>query len=253
VAASGDEAVTTINADGASAFVLVCDHASNRLPEKYGNLGLSSEALASHIAWDPGAMAVCRALAGLLDAPVIASNVSRLIIDCNRSLDAPDLIRSLSETTVIPANENLSAEERDYRIAQFYRPFHDAIDALLGRRAGRQTILVCMHSFTPVYLGIARPWPIGIIHGADPRFSDGVRRALGEAMPGLDIGWNEPYAAADGVTLTLERHGDARNLPATMIEIRNNGIASEEGVTHWAGLLAQALSAAAREGGLLHA
>lgn len=249
MATSGDAAVTTINTDGASAFVLVCDHASNRLPAKYGGLGLGAEEMSSHIAWDPGALAVCRALSGLLDAPVIASNVSRLIIDCNRELSAPDLIRTFSETVPISANENLNAEERHYRITHFYQPFHDAIDALLGRRAGRETVLVCMHSFTPVYRGLARPWPIGIIHGADPRFSESLRRALEAAMPGLGIGWNEPYSAADGVTLTLERHGDARGLPATMIEIRNDGIADERGSAHWAGILARALTDAVREGG----
>ncbi len=241
---SGDAAVTTVNAEGASPFVLVCDHASNRLPEKYGNLGLTPEALLSHIAWDPGAMALCEAMSAILDAPIVASTVSRLIIDCNRDLDAPDLIWTLSEATPIPANENLSEAERAFRIAHFHAPFHDAIETLLNARKGRETVLVCMHSFTPVYLGVARPWPIGLIHGRDPLFTGHLRDALVEMAPEMNIGWNEPYAALNGVTLTLERHGDARGLPATMIEVRNDEIADEAGIARWADLLAKGLAVA---------
>jgi predicted N-formylglutamate amidohydrolase len=241
---SDDAAVATINADGTSPFVLVCDHASNRLPEKYGDLGLSPDALVSHIAWDPGAWALCQIMSAILDAPVVASTVSRLVIDCNRDLDAPDLIWTLSETTPIPANQNLPDAERAYRIAHFHKPFHDAIDTLLDSRSSRETVLVCMHSFTPVYLGIARPWPVGIIHGSDRRFTEYLRDALVRTDSDLDVGWNQPYAALNGVTLTLERHGDARGLPATMIEVRNDQIADSSGVSRWAELLSGALVSA---------
>ncbi|WP_196258124.1 N-formylglutamate amidohydrolase [Pelagibacterium limicola] len=240
----GDTAVMTVNAEGGSPFVLVCDHASNRLPDKYGDMGLPAEALVSHIAWDPGAMALCEAMSAILDAPVVASTVSRLVIDCNRDLEAPDLVWTLSEATPITANEHLEVEERAYRIAHFHKPFHDAIDALLDRRSGRDTVLVCMHSFTPVYLGIARPWQIGVIHGRDPAFTAHLRDTVADLAPDLDIGWNQPYAAQDGVTLTLERHGDTRGLPATMIEVRNNEIADDASVSRWAGLLSEALIAA---------
>lgn len=241
-----DRAVQLTNANGTSPFVLVCDHASNRIPERYGDMGLAPSARVSHIAWDPGALAVSRVLADILDAPLVASTVSRLVIDCNRDLDAPDLIWTLSEATRIEVNENLPAEERAYRIAHFHRPYHDAIDALIDARrdAGRETVLVCMHSFTPVYLGVARPWPIGLLHGRD----SGLTVALGAALlaedPSLNIGWNEPYAALNGVTLTLEKHGDARGLPATMIEIRNDEILEPAGVALWAARLARGLNTA---------
>lgn len=237
------KSVLVTNARGASPFVILCDHASNRIPERYGDLGLSHSERLSHIAWDPGALAVSRALSDLLDAPLVESTVSRLIIDCNRALDAPDLIWTLSERTRIAANENLTPEERDYRIAQFHRPFHGAIDVLLEarRHAGIETIIVCMHSFTPVFLGQKRPWPIGVIHGRDERFTQGLRDALLAERPDLNIGWNEPYAALNGVTLTLEKHGDGRGLDATMIEIRNDEILSPDGVSQWAGLIARSL------------
>jgi predicted N-formylglutamate amidohydrolase len=238
--------VLVTNARGASPFVIVCDHASNRIPARYDNLGLSTIERVSHIAWDPGALAVSLALSDLLDAPVVQSTVSRLVIDCNRDMDAPDLIWTLSEATHITANEALSAEERQYRIDHFHRPFHASIETLLEarRHAGRETILICMHSFTPVYNGVARPWPIGLIHGTDARFTAATRDALADEDPSLNIGWNEPYAAHNGVTLTLERHGDARGLEATMIEIRNDEILDPVGVKQWSGRLARCLETA---------
>ncbi|PXA99046.1 N-formylglutamate amidohydrolase [Nostoc sp. 3335mG] len=241
-----DRAVLVTNVRGQSPFVILCDHATNRIPEEYGDLGLSPSERLSHIAWDPGALAVSRALSESLDAPLVESTVSRLIIDCNRALDAPDLIWTLSERTPIPGNQNLTASEREHRIAKFHRPYHSAIDMLLEarRHAGLETIVVCMHSFTPVFLGQHRPWPVGLIHGRDTRFTLALRDAIAAREPGLNIGWNEPYAALNGVTLTLERHGDGRGLEASMIEIRHDEILSSEGVDHWSGLLARSLLAA---------
>ena len=252
--ATGERAVLVSNARGLSPFVIVCDHASNRIPDKYGDLGLSHTERLSHIAWDPGALAVSRHLSDVLDAPLVQSTVSRLVIDCNRDLSAPDLIWTLSEATRIAANEGLDAGERQYRIDHFHRPYHAAIETLLEarRHAGRETVLVCMHSFTPVYHGVERPWPIGLIHGLDTRFTEALYHELRAEDPSLNVGWNEPYAALSGVTLTLERHGDGRGLEATMIEIRHDEILEPAGVAFWADRLARCLQAArlARKGAM---
>ena len=236
----------TINADGTSPFVLVCDHASNRIPEPYGDLGLSAIDRLRHIAWDPGALAVSLRMVDLLDAPLIHSTVSRLVIDCNRTFDAPDLIPIISEHTAIPGNEVVGDNDRRTRIAEFPTPFHDAIQAVLDRRAaaGMETILVAMHSFTPVYKGVERPWPIGLIHGVDTGYTRRVFEALQAADPDLFVGWNEPYAALNGVTYTLEHHGDERGLQSTMVEIRHDEILEPEGIARWASLLARCLEAA---------
>jgi predicted N-formylglutamate amidohydrolase len=243
---SSQKAVLVSNARGQSPFVLVCDHASNRIPPQYGDLGLTPIQRLTHIAWDPGALAVSRRLSELLDAPLVQSTVSRLIIDCNRDLSAPDLIWTLSETTRIAANENLDAAERQYRIDHFHRPYHASIETLLEarRHAGRETILVCVHSFTPVYHGVPRRWPIGLIHGLDTGYTAALRNALQNADPSLDIGWNEPYAALAGVTLTLEKHSDGRGLEATMIELRHDEILEPAGVTLWSNRLAACLETA---------
>jgi predicted N-formylglutamate amidohydrolase len=238
--------VSTVNAYGQSPFVLVCDHASNRIPVAYGSLGLSLVQRLTHIAWDPGALAVALELAVLLDAPLIHSTVSRLVIDCNRDVDAIDLIPKISERTEIPGNATISAEDSATRIALFHSPFHNTIDALLARRAeaGKDTVLVTVHSFTPVYKDVQRPWQIGLIHGTDPTFTAAVRDALAADEPSLNIGWNEPYSALNGVTYTLEHHGDRRGLPDAMIEIRHDEILEPRGVGLWAARLAKCLTAA---------
>jgi predicted N-formylglutamate amidohydrolase len=238
--------VLTVNGEGASDFVLVCDHASNRIPAEYGDLGLAPADRLNHIAWDPGALAVCLELADLLDAPVVQSTVSRLVVDCNRDSDAPDLMPAISEVTEIPGNRAITAADRQQRIADFHAPFHAAVDALLDRRAaaGRGTALVCVHSFTPVYKGIARPWQIGLIPARNERLTRALEAALGAEAPELTVGWNEPYSSLNGVTYTLEHHGDGRGLEATMIEIRNDEIREPTGVAAWAARLARCLVAA---------
>lgn len=240
--------VRTVNANGRGPFAIVVDHASNRIPPRWGDLGLAVRDRIRHIAWDPGALGVSLKLSDLLDAPVVHSTVSRLVIDCNRDLDAPDLVPTISETTEIPGNAGLTAEDRTSRIAGAHAPFHDAIDRLLDTRAGAglETILVCMHSFTPTYRGVARPWPIGLIHARDTGYTAALRDALVADAPDLDIGWNEPYSALNGVTYTLEHHGDGRGLDSTMIEVRHDEILEPNGVALWAARLARCLESARR-------
>ena len=239
-------AVLTVNPGGRSAFVLVCDHASNRIPEPYGDLGLNRVQRLMHIAWDPGALAVALQVADLLDAPLVHSTVSRLVIDCNRAADAHDLCPKVSERTAVPGNASIGAEERARRLTAFHSPFHGAIDDVLNARkaAGHETILVTVHSFTPIYKDVPRPWPIGLIHATDPRFTAALRDALAADEPSLNIGWNEPYSALNGVTYTLEHHGDGRGLPSTMIEIRHDEILEPAGVALWASRLARCLNEA---------
>ncbi len=231
------------NPDGAGPFVIVCDHASNRLPRQYGDLGLSPEALLSHIAWDPGALPVSRALSAMLDAPLLWPDASRLIVDCNRDRDAPDLIVAESEGRAVPGNRDVDEEERLRRIEAIHVPYHDAVDQVLDDRfaAGRATVVVAVHSFTPVYLGRTRPWDIGIVFDDDRRLSDPLIAAL-KADAALTVGVNEPYSPADRVYYTLTRHARPRDLPAVMIEIRNDLIADAAGQRAWADRLGAILA-----------
>lgn len=234
--------VRVTNRAGKSPFLLVCDHASNYLPPQYGTLGLKDADMLRHIAWDPGALPVALTMADMLDAALVEAGISRLAIDCNRPLDAPDLIPEVSETTLIPGNAALTDKDRAERIALSWRPFHDSIEALVEERvaAGRETWLVSIHSFTPVYKGAARPWEIGIIHDDDERLSAPLIAAL-KAAERFDVGVNQPYSPADSVYFTLEQHARSRGLPCAMIEIRNNEIADAPGQARWAELLARLL------------
>lgn len=227
------DAAKATNRRGASPFVIVCDHASNFVPPEYGALGLDPAELTRHIAWDPGALPVARRMADMLDATLVESCISRLVIDCNRPLDAPDLIWEVSETTEVPGNRNLGAAERAQRVALAHRPYHDLIDAVVAERlkAGRVTVLVSMHSFTPVYKSVPRPWHIGIIHDDDTRLAAPMIAALKNTD--AVVGVNEPYSPADRVYYTLERHARSHGLPCVMIEIRNDEIANEKGQALW--------------------
>ena len=230
--------VRITNRNGRSPLVLICDHASNFIPKQFGGLGLGKRELESHIAWDPGALPVARRLSKALDATLIESRLSRLLIDCNRPLDAPDLICPVSEMTAVPGNANLSLEERQARVALSWQPFHEAVEQLIKGRLlqDRETSLISIHSFTPVYKGVKRPWHIGILHDEDRSMADPLIAAL-KSERDIIVGDNEPYSPADRVYFTLERHGRSRGLSCAMIEIRNDEIGDEDGVRRWAGRL----------------
>ena len=236
------EPVSVFNKDGGSPYLLVCEHASNFIPETFDGLGLDTDALRAHIAWDPGAAEVARLLATLLNAPLVESQLSRLLIDCNRPLDASDLIPEISETTVVPGNHALNSIERMARIDLSHRPFHTAIEQTISERTqrGLPSWIVTIHSFTPVYRGVARPWQIGIIHDEDDRIGKPLIAALRKDGT-LNVGVNEPYSPADRVYYTLERHARPRNAPCVMIELRNNEIADSSAQSVWAEKLATLL------------
>lgn len=241
--AEEESPLITINEQGRSPFVLICEHASRRLPKRLGTLGLSEEDLARHIAWDIGAENVARVLSRLIDAPLLLQRYSRLAYDCNRPPDSADAIPEVSEVTVIPGNRNLTSEERLARMREIYRPFHDGISALLDQRAaqGTRSALVSLHSFTPVYKGKPRKVELGILHDRDTTLSS----RLIKSFPKVDARLNEPYGPRDGVLHTLNMHGFVRGLTHAMIEIRNDLISTERGQDEWAQRLSVPLIQAA--------
>jgi predicted N-formylglutamate amidohydrolase len=230
------------NPTGRSPILLICEHASNHLPARYGTLGLDAGQLESHIAWDPGALGVAQALSRLLDAPLVHAGVSRLVLDLNREPSAPDSIWTLSERTSIPGNLDLSSEERAFRVREVYDAFHDAVDDFADARkaAGQLAAVVSIHSFTPVYRDVPRPWQIGLIFNEDERLARFAEAGLLQDAA-LNVGMNEPYSPADRVFHTLERHAERRGLAPLMIEIRNDLIRTEDGQVSWANRLAPLL------------
>ncbi|MEM7507491.1 MAG: N-formylglutamate amidohydrolase [Pseudomonadota bacterium] len=236
--------VLVVNPDGKAPVVLVCEHASPVIPSELARMGLSAQAALSHIAWDPGAMAVAEQLSAMLDAPLVAGTLSRLLYDCNRPPEAPDAIPTRSEIYDIPRNASLSASARTARIRSIYEPFSEKLEATIKRRMGtRPPALVTIHSFTPVYMGKIRKLEIGILNDEDTRLADALLAAAVH-HPGLRFRRNEPYGPGDGVTHTLKRHGLQNGLPNAMIEIRNDLIATAPQQQGMARLLQDLLHAA---------
>ena len=234
--------VETRNPGGRSDIVLLCEHASNHIPAEYNDLGLTAADLTRHIAWDPGAAEVTRQLSDALDAPAYLGAFSRLLIDLNRPTEATSSIVTRSEATDIPGNIDLTPDERQRRIDEIFRPYHAAVSASLDKRqnAGRPVRLVSIHSFTPVYLGEARPWHAGILFGEAETFGMAVLDRL--RSPGLTVGANVPYQSSRDEDYGVPIHGDDRGIPAVLIELRNDLINDPAGVSEWADRLMTALT-----------
>ncbi len=234
--------VQALNPDGASDIVLLCEHASNYVPAEYSDLGLEADDLRRHIAWDIGAAAVTRRLSAQLDAPAFLGTTSRLLIDLNRPLDAASSIVTRSEATDIPGNIDLDRMERDHRARRVFRPFHTWVSHHLDRRqqGGRPLRIVSVHSFTPVFLGVRRLWDGGVLFDRAQAFGLSVVDRLRQA--GLNVEANVPYKTDRAEDFTVPIHGDDRDIPAILIEIRNDLIGDQAGVDAWATHLHDALT-----------
>jgi predicted N-formylglutamate amidohydrolase len=230
---------------GRSPFVLICDHAGRRIPRRLGTLGLAEDELQRHIAWDIGARGTAARMADLLDAVLIAQTYSRLVIDCNRPPGAPTSITPRSERTDIPGNQDLSPEDAAARADEIFAPYHARITAELDRRRAlaEPTVLVSMHSFTPVFHDVARPWHVGMLYNRDARLAH-VLLALIRAEGEWVAGDNEPYSVSDGTDYAIPVHGERRGLPHVEIEVRQDLIADEAGQREWAARLSGWLSRA---------
>ncbi len=233
-----------VGGDLDTGVLLLCDHARNALPPRYGSLGLDRAEFERHIAYDIGAEEVTRALAERLGAPAVMSGFSRLLIDPNRGLDDPTLIMRLSDGAIIPGNRTIEAEERAHRIERYYRPYHAAIAALVANRlrAGRPLAIVSLHSFTPFWKGVPRPWHVAILWAKDRSLAGRMLAGLA-ADPALVVGENEPYAGGlEGDT--LDQHAITHGVPHALVEIRQDLIAEKAGISGWSNRLADIVPAA---------
>ena len=218
-----------INPSGQGPIVLLCEHASNGIPDRYDNLGLSSEDKEGHAAWDPGAYDLAISLSREFDAPLIASSVSRLVYDCNRPPDAVSAMLAQSEWIAVPGNENITEAERVLRIKTVYEPFCRAVREILGQRKQDGTAVVTIHSFTPVFFGERRTAEIGLLHDTDARLAEAMF-TYADRVSHRRICLNEPYAASDGVTHSLKKHAVDRGFANVMIEVRNDLLQTRAGI-----------------------
>ncbi len=236
--------VEIVNGTSTAPTLVICDHASRVVPRCLGRLGLDDTAFERHIAWDIGAAEVARRLAARLDAPLVMSAYSRLVIDVNRRPDDPTSMPEESDGTVVPVNQALTQAGRQCRIAEILEPYHQTIAARLQaiRSRGQVPMILSIHSFTPVFKGFVRPWQAGVLWNQDGRLAMAIKSAL-EAR-GFVVGDNKPYSGQDRHGYTLPRHAEEAGFPHVLIELRQNMIDTQHGAEEWAGLLYSVLERA---------
>jgi predicted N-formylglutamate amidohydrolase len=221
--------------DAAHGLIILCDHAENTLPPSYGTLGLPPAQLERHIGFDIGAKALCKKLAQALDATLVMSKFSRLLVDPNRGADDPTVIMRLSDGAVVPGNAKMDTAERALRMDQFYHPYDDAITRAIehvSTTTKRAPVLFSVHSFTPVWRGHPRPWHAGVLWDKDPRLAVPLMTEL-RTCGDLEVGDNEPYRG-ELPGDTMHRHGTVKGLPHALLEVRQDLIADDAGVDAWA-------------------
>jgi predicted N-formylglutamate amidohydrolase len=239
--------VEVIEDRASSPFLITCDHAGKRLPRALGNLGLSEVDLNRHIAWDLGAAGVARELAHALGAFAALQVYSRLVIDCNRPLGVPSSIAEISEDTVIVGNQMLSPGDAARRAEAIFTPYHQRIRLELERRAraAQPTILIAVHSFTPTFKGVSRPWQVGVLYNRDPRLAHALL-ALLRRDSALTVGDNEPYSVSDLSDYGVVEYGEKRGNPHVELELRQDLLSTEAAQAAWAKRLAELLREACR-------
>ena len=220
-------------------MLLIADHASNRLPEGV-DLGVPETAMLEHVAWDIGVAPLAQALCAALGCEAVLGGVSRLLIDLNREEDAPGLIPEASDNHVIAANAGLNADQRERRLALYWRPYHQHIAQIIS--AMRPRLLISLHSFTPrlATSDAPRPWQIGILYNRDDRAARIALPLLEQA--GIVAGDNLPYSGKV-LNATMNHHGEANGIAYLGIEVRQDLITDESGVAFWCARLAPIIAA----------
>jgi predicted N-formylglutamate amidohydrolase len=233
----------TYNDHGKAPVLIAADHASPFFPAAMNQLGLADWVLERHVAWDIGSDRLAQFLADELDAQAVLAGFSRLIVDPNRKLDDPSAFVEISDGIAIPGNMDLDDEQKAMRVQSFFKPYHDKISARLDRlsEGGVSPAFIAVHTCSPVFDRVVRPWHIGIMWDTDPRIPVPLMRRL-EQMDGICIGDNEPYSGRHPHDFTVDYHAETTGLPHVGIEVRQDLVQDEEGARKWASILAEGLA-----------
>ena len=236
---------SVFNENGQAPLLLLCDHASKTVPKALGDLGITEEELSRHVGWDIGGLDAAIELSSILDAPLVASGYSRLVIDCNRWPGGEGSTPEISDNVRVPANKGLTKEQIDARAAACFWPYHQEVDRQLDRMTahGRKVCLLVMHSFTPEMNGFRRPWHVGVLWNDDPRLPEPLLAELRKDSA-LVVGDNEPYSAREPYEYTLTAHAQPRALPHCSLEVRQDLIDTPETARQWGRRLAEPIRAA---------
>lgn len=239
--ADGFQPVEIVEGRRDAGVIFLCDHASNALPPRYGDLGLPAAEFQRHIAYDIGAAWMTRAMAKAFGAPAVMTTYSRLLIDPNRGADDPTLVMRLSDGAIVPGNARADSAEIDHRRATYWQPYRDAVSGMIEEMmaTGVNPLVVSNHSFTPFWKKTPRPWHVGILWDNDPRLPKPFIAAL-EAEGDLVVGDNEPYdGALEGDT--MDEQATRRGLAHLLIEVRQDLIGTEREALDWADRLTRLL------------
>ncbi len=241
---SSDEAAPfeVVNAGVMAPLLIVCDHASARIPVPYGDLGLRPFDLTQHVASDIGAASLARGMAERLRAPCVLSNFSRLLIDPNRPPGHAQSVLAHSDGVDIPGNRDVTAAQAALRAKTFFWPYHRAVSQAIERLLERDIspTLVSLHTFTPLLGCRSRPWHAAVLWNRERALAHAMLGAL-RREPALLIGDNEPYDGRSPLGFSMRHHGDTRALANITLEIRQDLVSTNEGAAHWAERLARAI------------
>ena len=212
-------------------ILVTCEHGGNRIPAEYRTLFRGhTRLLASHRGYDPGALDLGRTFARVLDAPLVASTVSRLLIELNRSPRHPALYSTVTRA--------LARHEKARIVTRYYEPYRREVEEHVARAPKRGEVMlhVSAHSFTPVLKGEVRTADVGLLY--DP--ARPLERALCEAWSALlqsriaplRVRRNYPYrGTADGLTTYLRRRYDADHYLGVEVEMNQRHV--RKGTAHW--------------------
>jgi predicted N-formylglutamate amidohydrolase len=233
----------TYNDHGEAPVLLVADHASPFFPASMNQLGLADWVLERHVAWDIGSDRLTRFLADELDAQAVLAGFSRLIVDPNRQLDDPTAFIEVSDGIAVPGNLDLDEKQKALRVQSFFQPYHDAISEKLRQFSGRGIVpaFISIHTCTPVFDRVVRPWHVGVMWDKDPRIPVPLMEKF-RRMDGVCIGDNEPYSGRHPHDFTIDYHAEPLGLPHVGIEVRQDMVAEDQGARKWAAILAEALA-----------
>ena len=230
---------------GGSDIFLTADHAGQVVPGALGDLGVSQAEMNRHIGWDIGIAGVTERLSAALDATAVLQTYSRLVIDCNRDPSWESAMPEVSEYTQVPGNRALTREQKAERVEAIFAPYHERISGLLDARAGRRTLYVAMHSFTPSFKGESRAMHVGLLYNKDPRLALVLLDLLRQEGD-LVVGDNAPYFITDDSDYGVPVHAERRGLPHIEVEIRQDLIAEPAGQQASADRFARLLTNASR-------
>lgn len=228
----------------AAPYVLTCDHASNLVPDELGVSESDRALLAEHWGWDIGAADLTRALSEILGCPGVLSGFSRLVVDPNRRPGDPGYVVREIDGVPLSFNRDLSEEEIERRTRRYVEPYHDAVDDLVRRQlSAGPAQLLAIHSFTPLYLGRARPMEIGVLFDDHDEEAWRLESALG--AEGFEVALNAPYSGKgpDGLIHSARRHGLAHGIVYLELEVRQDRIDTPDQARSVAERIARAVAA----------